>query len=167
MAQIVSWWDEFQKTLAQMEPLPSYSLPTKVKGIKRIKWSVWKKKYWINLYEDQEWDTLESNSLTLVESPLWAQLREYTSTEWTEIEKKMDLAPTLCLRSINIVPFMEGLIYYRSTCPEFRSRDRKVLGTQSYLIHGSVSTHCVLHFNLIKDIFNIHHSRFTHTLEYI
>ena len=33
--------------------------------------------------------------------------------------------------------------------------------------HGSTSTHCVLRLNLIKSIFNIYHSRLTHTLAYI
>ena len=58
---------------------------------------------------------------------------------------------------------MKGLIYYRSTCPEFRYGDGKVLGTQPHPSHGSASTHCVLRLNLIKSTFNIYHYRFTHT----
>ena len=74
-------------------------------------------------------------------------------------EGKMELPPRLGLGTINIAPFMEGLVYYQSTCPEFRYGDGKVLGTQPYLTRGSVSIHCVLHFNFIKGTFNIHHSR--------
>jgi len=36
MAQIVSWWDELRKILAQMEPSPSHSSPTMAKD-KRTK----------------------------------------------------------------------------------------------------------------------------------
>ena len=43
--------------------------------------------------------------------------------------EKMESPPRLGLRTIYIVPFMEGLIYYQSTCLEFRYGDRKVLGT--------------------------------------
>ena len=43
-------------------------------------------------------------------------------------EGKMELPPRLSLGTINIAPFMKGLIYYQSTCPEFRYRDGKVLG---------------------------------------
>ena len=30
---------------------------------------------------------------------------------------------------------MDGLVYYQSTCPEFRYGDEKVLDTQPYLTH--------------------------------
>ena len=39
---IMSWWDELWKILARMEPLPSYSSSTGVKGTKRTKRSVCK-----------------------------------------------------------------------------------------------------------------------------
>ena len=42
----------------------------------------------------------------------------------------MKLPPRLGLGTIYIVPFMEGQIYYQSTCLEFRYGDGKVLGTQ-------------------------------------
>ena len=67
----------------------------------------------------------------------------------------MELLPRLGLGTICIAPFMEGFIYYQSTCPEFRYGDGKVLGTQPHPTHGSASTQCVLRLNLIKDIFNI------------
>ena len=67
----------------------------------------------------------------------------------------MEFLPRLGLGTICIVPFMEGFIYYQSTCPEFRCRDGKVLGTQPHLTHRSASTQCVLRLNLIKDILNI------------
>ena len=70
---------------------------------------------------------------------------------WTEAEKeKMELSPRLSLGIMNIGLFMEGLIYYQSTCLEFKYRDGKVLGTQPHPIRGSASTHCVLYFNLIS-----------------
>ena len=43
--------------------------------------------------------------------------------------EKMESPPRLGLRTIYKVPFMERLIYYQSTCLEFRYGDRKVLGT--------------------------------------
>ena len=71
--------------------------------------------------------------------------------KWTEAEKeKMELSPKLSLGFMNIALFMEGLIYYQSTCLEFKYRDGKVLGTQPHPIRGSASTHCVLYFNLIS-----------------
>ena len=70
-------------------------------------------------------------------------------------EEKMELLPRLGLGPINIAPFMERLIYYQSTCSEFRYGDEKVLDTQPYLTRRSASTHCILHLNLIKGTFNI------------
>ena len=49
---------------------------------------------------------------------------------------------------------MEGLIYYQSTCPEFRYGNRKVLGTQPHPTRGLASSHYILRLNLIKRIFN-------------
>ena len=40
----------------------------------------------------------------------------------------MESLPKLSLGTINIMPFVEGLIYYQSTCSEFRYGDGKVLG---------------------------------------
>jgi len=80
-------------------------------------------------------------------------------------EGKIESPPKLGI--INITPFMERLIYYQSTCPEFRYGDGKVLGIQPHRTRESASTHCVLCFNLIKDTFNIHHSRLTYTLAHI
>ena len=77
--------------------------------------------------------------------------------------RKMESPPTLDLGTINIASFVEGLIYYQSTCSDFRYKDEKVLGTQSCLSRGSTFTHYVLRLNLIKDTFNIYHSRLTHT----
>ena len=82
-------------------------------------------------------------------------------------ERKMELPPRLGLGTINTAPLMEGLIYYQSTCLEFRYEDGKVLSTQPHPTHGSASTHYVLRLNLIKGTFNFHHSRLTHTLVYI
>ena len=76
--------------------------------------------------------------------------------------RKMESPPKLDLGTINIASFVEGLIYYQSMCSDFRYKDEKVLGTQSRLSHGSTFTHYVLRLNLIKDIFNIYHSRLTH-----
>ena len=42
----------------------------------------------------------------------------------------MELPPTLGLGTINIVPLVEGLIFYHITCPEFRYGDGKVLSIQ-------------------------------------
>ena len=61
-----------------------------------------------------------------------------------------------------LAPFMEGLIYYQSTCPEFRYEDGNVLGYQPHPTHGSAFTLCVLRLNLIKDTLNI--VILTHTL---
>ena len=61
----------------------------------------------------------------------------------------MESPPRLGLGTINIAPFMEGVICYQRT-------------------HSWVgSTHCVLRLNLIKCIFIIYHSRLTHTPTYI
>ena len=79
----------------------------------------------------------------------------------------MESPPRLGLGTINIAPFMEGLIYYQNTCSEFRYEDGKVLGTQPHLTCGTVFSHCILRLNLIKDTFNIHHPRLTRTLAYI
>ena len=97
---------------------------------------------------------------------MWAQQGEYTSAKWTKAEKEMELRRR-GLGTINITPFVEGLIYYQSTCLEFRYRDGKELGTQPHPTHGSASTYHILRFNLIKGTFNIYHSRLTHTLAYI
>ena len=67
----------------------------------------------------------------------------------------MELPPSLGQGTINIAPFMEGLIFYQSTCLEFRYRDGKVLDTQPHLTCGSVSTHCVPNLNLTKGKFNM------------
>ena len=42
----------------------------------------------------------------------------------------MELPPTLGLGTINIVPLVEGLIFYHIMCPEFRFGDGKVLSIQ-------------------------------------
>ena len=67
----------------------------------------------------------------------------------------MELSLSLGLRTLNIAPFVEGLIFYRGMCLEFRYEDEKVLGTQSHPTHGSASTHCIPNINLIKDNFNM------------
>ena len=67
----------------------------------------------------------------------------------------MKLLPRLGLGTIYIAPFMEGLIYYQCTCPEFKYGYGKVLGTQPYLTCWSAFTHCILRLNLIKGTFNI------------
>jgi len=67
----------------------------------------------------------------------------------------MESPPNLDLGTINMAPFVEGLIFYQSLCPEFRYGDRKVLSTQSHPTHKSTSTHCVPNINLIKDNFNM------------
>ena len=77
--------------------------------------------------------------------------------------RKIESSPKFDLGTINIASFVEGLIYYQSMCSDFRYKDEKVLGTQPRLTHGSAFTHCVLRLNLIKDTFNIYHSRLTHT----
>ena len=82
-------------------------------------------------------------------------------------EEKTELPPRLGLGTINVSIFVEGLIYYQSTCPKFRYGDREVLGTQPHPTRGLTSTHCILRLNLIKDIFKIYHSRLTYTLAYI
>jgi len=48
----------------------------------------------------------------LVQSPLWVQQGEYTLAKWSMVEKKMESPPRLGLGTINIAPFMKGLIYY-------------------------------------------------------
>ena len=44
----------------------------------------------------KKYDTLESNSLSLMESPLWAQhtfgVGEYASVEWSRVEKRNGVA---------------------------------------------------------------------------
>ena len=67
----------------------------------------------------------------------------------------MESPSNLGIRTINIAPFLEGLIFYQNMCSKFRYGDRKVLGTQSYLTHGSTSTYCVPNINLIKENFNM------------
>ena len=67
----------------------------------------------------------------------------------------MKLPLSLALGTINIAPFVEGLIFYQGMCLEFRYEDEKVLGTQSHPTRRSASTHCVPNINLIKDNFNM------------
>ena len=67
----------------------------------------------------------------------------------------MESPPSLSLGTINITPFVEGLIFYQSTYPKFRYRDGKVLGTQPHLTRGLASTHCVPRLNLVKGRFNM------------
>ena len=67
---------------------------------------------------------------------------------------EMESPPRLGLGTINIAPFLEGLVFYQSMCPKFRYKDEKVLGTQPHLTCGSASTHCVPSLNLIKGRFN-------------
>ena len=43
-------------------------------------------------------------------------------------KRKIESPPRSGLGTINIAPFVEGLIYYQSTCPEFKYGDGKVLG---------------------------------------
>ena len=43
-------------------------------------------------------------------------------------KRKIESPPRSGLATINIAPFVEGLIYYQSTCPEFKYGDGKVLG---------------------------------------
>ena len=67
----------------------------------------------------------------------------------------MESPPSLGLGTINIVPFVKGLIFYQSTCPEFKNRDKKVLGTQPHSTCGSTSTYYVPNINFIKGNFNM------------
>ena len=46
-----------------------------------------------------------------------------------ERRRKIESPPRLGLGTTNIAPFVEGLVYYQSTCLEFRYSDGKVLGT--------------------------------------
>ena len=66
----------------------------------------------------------------------------------------MKLPPSLGLRTINIAPFEKGLIFYQSTCPEFRYGDENVLSF-SHSTSGSTSTHCIPNLNLIEGNFNM------------
>ena len=91
MTQVVSWWDELQKVLARMEPPLSYSSPTMAKGQKnQVKMRANNiKQAFIKI---KKWNTLESNSLSLVELPLWVQAPAighscvWVSTPWTMAE---------------------------------------------------------------------------------
>ena len=71
MAWVVSWWDKLWKILAQMEPPPSHLLPTMEKGQKN-EVKVCANNIKQDFIKIKEWNTLESNSLSLVESSLWA-----------------------------------------------------------------------------------------------
>ena len=81
--------------------------------------------------------------------------------------RKMELPSRLSLGTINIVPFVEGLIYYQSMYPDFRHGDRKVLGTQPHPTLRSASTYCFLCLNLIKRHIQNLYSRLTNTLAFI
>ena len=72
MARIVSYWDELQKILARMEPPPSHKSPTTIKGQKnQVKVCANNiKRAFIKI---KKWNTLDSNSLSPTELPLWAQ----------------------------------------------------------------------------------------------
>ena len=70
----------------------------------------------------------------------------------------MESLPNLSLEIINIASFVEGLIFYQSTSPEFKYGDGKVLSTQPHPtlpLIVSTSTHCVPNLNLIKSKFNM------------
>ena len=62
----------------------------------------------------------------------------------------MESPPRLGLGTINIAPFVEGLIYYQSTCLEFRYGEGKMLDTQPHPTCESTSTHYVLRFISLK-----------------
>ena len=74
----------------------------------------------------------------------------------------MDSPPKLGLGTIYITFTWNDWSYYK-----FRYGFEKVLDTQNRLTHESVSTHYVLHLNLIKSILNIAFYTHTHTLTYI
>ena len=57
----------------------------------------------------------------------------------------MESPPSLGLGTINIAPFVEGLLFTRT----------RVWSLGMVLIHRSASTHCVPSLNLIKGIFNM------------
>ena len=67
----------------------------------------------------------------------------------------MESPPNLGIRTINMTPFVEGLIFDQNRCPKFSYGDKKVLGTQSHLTRGSTSTYCVPNINFIKENFNM------------
>ena len=73
----------------------------------------------------------------------------YLGLGWTRQRVKMESPPRLGLRTIYIVPLWKDWSY-QSTCPEFRSRDEKGLGTQPHLTYKLASTHCVPNPNPIK-----------------
>ena len=112
----------------------------------------------------KKWNTLESNYLSPVESPLWAQApasawchpRSWMSMPWPRVDYggEMESPSRLGLGTMNIAPFLKGLVFYQSTCPDFRYGDGKVLGTQPHSTRGLASTHCVPSLNLIKGRFN-------------
>ena len=81
----------------------------------------------------------------------WGSMPLLNGPGW---RRKMEWPPRLGLGTISIAPFVKGLIYYQSMCPEFRYGDGKVLGTQPHSTCRLASIHCVLRLNLIKDIFN-------------
>ena len=67
----------------------------------------------------------------------------------------MDSTLRLGLGTINIMPLMEGLVYYKSTCSEFRYGDGKALCTQLHPTRRLASTHCVPNPNPIKGSSNM------------
>ena len=94
----------------------------------------------------------------LLRAQVLAITRVFGVTPWPRVDRggeKMKSPPRLGLGTINIVPFVEGLIYYQSTSLEFRYGDEKVLDTQPHLTCGLTSTHCVPCLNSIKDTLNI------------
>ena len=67
--QIMSWWDELRKVLAQREPSLSHSSPTMAKGQKnqvKVRANNIKQAF----IKIKKWNTLKSNFLSLVELPL-------------------------------------------------------------------------------------------------
>ena len=166
--QIISWWDELRKVLAQREPSLSHSSPTMVKGQKnqaKVRANNIKQAF----IKIKKWNTLKSNSLSLVELPLTLRVQAPVTgfqvspnswevrlgLKWTMAEGENGVTTQFRSRNHKYSALRGRTDLYQSMCLEFSYGDGKVLGTQLHSTRGSASTHCVPNLNLIKGIFTM------------
>ena len=90
---------------------------------------------------------------------------EYTSTEWTEMEKIWSHHLDQVQKPFTLRPYVEGLILLPEYGFGVQVRFWNVLGTQNRPTCRSASNYCVLHLNLIKGIFKFEFYTHTHQHE--
>ena len=111
----------------------------------------------------RKWNTLESNfsipsKVTTVGASVrdeWFTRGKYTSAR-SGLGRRVNGVATQISSRNHLYNALYGMTdLYHSTCPEFRYKNRKMLGTQPHLTRRSTSTHYVSNPNLIKKSSNM------------